>query len=65
MKFKVPKMSCGHCVSTIEKAVEIQEAGAQVICNLEDHTVEIVSSLSSTSIEATIREAGFEPHLIA
>lgn len=65
MKFKVPEMSCGHCVSAIEKAVETQEAGAQVICNLEDKTVEVVSSSSSTSIEAAIREAGFEPRLIA
>ncbi|MBO9423026.1 heavy-metal-associated domain-containing protein [Labrenzia sp. R4_2] len=65
MKFKVPEMSCGHCVSAIEKAVETQEAGAQVICNLEDNTVEVVSSSSSASIETAIREAGFEPQLIA
>ena len=34
LKLSVPKMSCGHCASTIEKAVKSVDPGAKIAVDL-------------------------------
>ncbi len=60
MKFSVPKMSCGHCAATIEKAVKTVDASANVTCDVQGKLVKIGTSTPHETIEAAIRKAGYE-----
>lgn len=58
MKLIVPDMSCGHCKSTIEKA--IGEAGGTAHVDLDAKQV-TVDGLAPARAEEVIRAAGFDP----
>ncbi|SFP84519.1 heavy-metal-associated domain-containing protein [Tranquillimonas alkanivorans] len=60
-KYKVEKMSCGHCTSAIEKSIRSVDPAAQVDCDLSDRTVQVDSALDDDAIRNAIREAGYEP----
>jgi copper chaperone len=57
--FNVPDMSCGHCVSTITKAVTQALPGAQVSCNLETHQV-TVKNADTQRAQQVIEQAGYK-----
>ena len=60
--FEVQDMTCGHCVSSITKAVRAIDQGAQVTADLATHRVKIEPTKSdSTELSAAIREAGYTP----
>jgi copper chaperone len=59
-KFNVPDMSCGHCTAAIEDSVLDADEGAEVICDLDTHTVTVNSVLDPGAIRAAIKAAGFE-----
>lgn len=61
LEFEVKDMTCGHCVSTITRAIEKEAAGASVEVDLENHVVRIGGTSDSTRVAAAIREAGFTP----
>ena len=62
LAFEVNDMTCGHCASTITKAVKAQDPGAQVQFDLATHRVEIESSDSdATKWSDVIKEAGYTP----
>ena len=44
LKLKVPDMSCGHCASTVEKAVRTVDPAAQVTVDLGSSTVAVESN---------------------
>lgn len=58
MKLIVPDMSCGHCKSTIEKA--IAEAGGTAQVDLDSKQV-TVDGVAPARAEEVIRTAGFDP----
>jgi copper chaperone len=60
--FEVKDMSCGHCVSTITKALKWTDKDAEVRVDLATHRVDILSS-SATADELSdaIRDAGYTP----
>lgn len=60
-QFNVPDMTCGHCVSTITKAVKKEDPKAKVEINLGQHLVRIESALSQEEIAQQIAEAGYTP----
>lgn len=60
-QFNVPDMTCGHCVSTITKAVKTEDPKAKVEINLEQHLVKVESVLSQGEIAQQIAEAGYTP----
>ena len=64
MEFKVPDMSCGHCTSSIEKAIKEADPAAWVECDLETRQVEIDSALSAAELNKIITCAGFSPEEI-
>ena len=45
IEFKIPAMSCGHCVSVITKTAQAADPGAQVQVDLPHHTVTVETSL--------------------
>lgn len=65
MEFSVPKMSCGHCVATIEKAITEADPAAEVSCDLDSHKVTVDTDLTATEAEAAMERAGYPAELVA
>ncbi len=60
--FEVQDMTCGHCVSSITKAVCALDPTAQVMADLATHRVQVESTESdSTQLGDVIRGAGYTP----
>jgi copper chaperone len=60
--FEVNDMTCGHCVSTITKAVKAADKDAKVQIDLARHRVEIEPSDSDAEeLRDAIKEAGYTP----
>jgi copper chaperone len=61
IEIKVPDMTCGHCASTITKAVKALDGAAQVDISLPDHLVRVDSKASKEALVHCIAGAGFTP----
>jgi copper chaperone len=60
--YQVSDMTCGHCVSTITKAVAAVDKDAKVKIDLPSHRVEIEPAAAAPAqLRAAIEEAGFTP----
>jgi len=59
-KLNVPKMSCGHCVATIEKAVATVDANASVDADLNDRTISINTTVSDAALIDALKAGGYE-----
>lgn len=65
LKLKVPNMSCGHCASTIEKAVKGVDPSARVAVDLGSSTVSVETRADETAIRDVIRSAGYDNEELA
>lgn len=60
--FQVDDMTCGHCASTITKAVKAADATAQVAIDLAAHRVTIEpGEADAQALREAIAEAGYTP----
>ncbi len=60
--FEVKDMTCGHCVSTITKAVRAVDPGAKVQIDLVTHRVTIdPTEADAAALSEAIKEAGYTP----
>lgn len=60
--FRVDDMTCGHCASTITKAVRAVDAGAKVEVDLHKHLVHIEPTEAELQeLNDAIAEAGYSP----
>ena len=60
--FEVKDMTCGHCVSTITKAVKAVDQGAKVEIDLATHRVTIdPTEADAAELSDAIKEAGYTP----
>ena len=60
--FEVKDMTCGHCVSTITKAVRAVDQGAKVQIDLATHRVTIdPTEADAAELSAAIKQAGYSP----
>lgn len=59
-RFKVAKMTCGHCAGSIEKAVKGVDPGAEVSIDLRSREVTVRSGLPEAHIAEAIGSAGYE-----
>jgi copper chaperone len=64
IELKVPDMTCGHCASTITKAVKELDASAKLDISLAEHRVRIESEASKEALLHTIAEAGYTPEAV-
>lgn len=63
--FHVPDMSCQHCVQSITRAIQAQDASAQVSTDLAQHHVTVSSNqLDAAALQALIAQAGYTPTLL-
>ncbi|MBH3461675.1 heavy-metal-associated domain-containing protein [Pseudomonas putida] len=58
--FNVQGMSCGHCVKAVTRAVQEQDATAQVEVDLGAKQVRVQSQLGVQRILEAIREEGYQ-----
>lgn len=56
--FIVPDMSCGHCVSSITKAIAQVAPDARVSCDLPNHQV-TVENIDAETAQHAMQEAGY------
>ena len=64
--FQVNDMTCGHCVSSITKAVKAADKDATVRIDLASHRVEIEpAGAGATELGDAIRQAGYTPVVVA
>ena len=62
ISFSVNDMTCGHCVSTITKALTAADKGAKVQIDLATHRVHIEpTSADAGELAEAIKEAGYTP----
>lgn len=63
--FEVNDMTCGHCASTITKALRDTDKDAKVAIDLASHRVQVepVSADAEELVEA-IKDAGYTPVLV-
>jgi len=60
--FKVPDMTCGHCVKTITAAVMAIDGRARVEVDLNQRLVSVEGGAAAAAqIQAAIEEAGYSP----
>ncbi len=64
IELKVPDMTCGHCASTITKAVKELDASAKVDISLAEHRVRVQSKASKEALLQSIVEAGYTPEAL-
>lgn len=64
IEFKVSDMTCGHCASTITKAVKDLDAGAKLDISLAEHLVRVDSKASREDLQHAIAEAGYTPEAV-
>ena len=65
LKLKVPQMTCGHCASTIEKAVKSVDPEAKVQVDLGEKTVSVETTAEEKSVKDSIATAGYDNEKIA
>ncbi len=63
--FKVNDMTCGHCVSLINKAIKEADSNAKVEIKLDQHLVMVESDRVDTQmVQEAIIDAGYTPELV-
>ncbi|CAM4100396.1 heavy-metal-associated domain-containing protein [Bordetella tumulicola] len=60
IQFNVPDMTCGHCVSTITKAIQQAVPGANVTTDLPGHRVMVEGTSDLEVVRQAIADAGYE-----
>ncbi len=60
LSLKVPKMSCGGCAASIEKAVKSVDQTAKVAIDIGTKRVDIDSAIDAGKIAAAIKAAGYD-----
>ncbi len=62
ISLQVNDMTCGHCVSSITKAVKALDGSAKVQIDLAAHRVDIEPvSANAVELSDAIKEAGYTP----
>ena len=62
ISFEVKDMTCGHCASTIAKAVKMADPQAQVQIDLAAHRVNIdAGNADAQELSDVITRAGYTP----
>ncbi|HOX69463.1 MAG TPA: heavy-metal-associated domain-containing protein [Burkholderiaceae bacterium] len=60
--FEVKDMTCGHCVSTITKALKAADKDAKVQIDLATHRVQVEPvSADAEELAEAIKDAGYTP----
>ena len=61
IEFTVNDMTCGHCASTITRAVKDVDAASRCEIDLGAKKVRIESAYAASEFKEAIEEAGYSP----
>ena len=62
ISFEVRDMTCGHCVSTVTKALKAADQDAKIQIDLATHRVQIEPATANLEeLADAIKEAGYTP----
>jgi copper chaperone len=62
LAFEVKDMTCGHCVSTITKALKATDKDAKIQIDLASHRVQVQPvSADAEELAEAIKDAGYTP----
>lgn len=59
--FHIPDMTCGHCASTIARAVASVDQDARLEVSIPQKLVSVQSTAAQSELAAAIQQAGFTP----
>lgn len=59
-KFQVDGMSCGHCATAVQNAVQTVDPKAQVTVDLETGHVDVLSQQPREDLRLAIENAGYK-----
>lgn len=65
MRFQVENMSCGHCVTTITRALKALDPSAEVAVDLVGGTVTVIGRVEAAQAVAALAEQGYPATLLA
>jgi copper chaperone len=60
--FQVSDMTCGHCASTIAKAIATVDRSARVVVDIPQKLVRVSSETPAAELAKAIQDAGYTPH---
>ncbi|WP_047462558.1 heavy-metal-associated domain-containing protein [Rhizobium rhizogenes] len=58
-EFDIQNMTCGHCASTVEKAINAADPEASASIDLGAKTAKVETKLDPVAINAAIENAGY------
>lgn len=61
LDFKIPDMTCGHCVRSVTAAVKAIDPNAELTIDLPTHHVQVQTGASRDALVAQLVEAGYTP----
>lgn len=61
LTFKIPNMSCQHCVRAITEALQGVDAQARVDARLAEHQVLVESQVPREHLVQALQSAGYAP----
>lgn len=61
IEFKLPDMTCGHCVKTVTATVQKVDANARLEVDLPEHRVRIESAQQPEAFRRALAEEGYPP----
>jgi len=59
--FKLPDMSCGHCVASITAAMADLDAQAALAFKRDTRELQVTTELPREAVAAALSEAGYPP----
>ena len=63
--FRIPDMTCGHCASTIARALTTVDKNARIEVSIPQKLVTVSSAAAEDELAEAIREAGYSPEKVA
>lgn len=64
-QYRIPDMSCAHCVATVTQAIRSVDPRAQVEVSLASGTVRVETEAAAQAVQDSLRSAGYENQLVA
>ena len=59
MKFRIENMTCGHCVSTLSRAIQAIDPAAKVNAQLAEKILSVSSTVAADELQRAIEAAGY------
>ena len=63
--FRVPDMTCGHCASTISRAVASVDKGARINIRIQEKLVWVTRTATGAELVEAIKDAGYTAQEVA